>query len=394
MARGSIKKRYKSSWSIVVDMGYKVDPATGKKKRDQRYYSVKGTKRDAEEKLTELLYQANHGTLVEPSKCTVAEWLDIWMNLRSTSMRPRTIESYQSLIDIHLKPNLGNLPIQKLQAVDLEQYYIKKSPELSQTTLEHHHAVISGALKAAMKKQLVFRNVAQLVENRPKAEKSNKDASEHCWAEGETRQFLEAAKSFGLQSETFYTAALETGMRKGELCGLCWDCVDLQGQKLRVMRQLVKPKKQPEFGPTKNGQARTVHISARLSSLLQEHKKSQAELKMRNRQSYNDHNLVFAKEWNQMTLATMSLGDPLQMNNIGQREFAQVIKKAELRTIKFHGMRHTTATLLLKAGIPIPVVSERLGHKSVEITMNIYQHVLPDMQEEAAEKISGIIFGV
>ena len=88
-----------------------------------------------------------------------------------------------------------------------------------------------------------------------------------------------------------------------------------------------------------------------------------------------------------------TLGDPLQMNNIGQREFKAIIEAAGVRTIKFHGMRHTCATLALKAGVPVRVVADRLGHKGVEITMNIYQHVLPDMQEDAAEKLGSLLFG-
>ena len=80
------------------------------------------------------------------------------------------------------------------------------------------------------------------------------------------------------------------------------------------------------------------------------------------------------------------------MNNIGQREFAEIIEDAEVRKIKFHGLRHTCATLLLRAGVPVKVVQERLGHKKVEITMNIYQHVLPDMQEDAAAKLGAILF--
>ena len=113
---------------------------------------------------------------------------------------------------------------------------------------------------------------------------------------------------------------------------------------------------------------------------------------MKNRKHYHDFGLVFAKEWEHMSRKWHTLGQPLQMNNIGQREYLKIIEAAGVRWIKFHGMRHTCATLLLKAGVPVPVVSERLGHKGVEITMNIYQHVLPDMQEDAAKKLGAILF--
>ena len=122
------------------------------------------------------------------------------------------------------------------------------------------------------------------------------------------------------------------------------------------------------------------------------HRKHQAELKMKNRKHYHDHGLVFAKEWEGKTRTGDQLGHPLGMNNIGQREFKKIIEVAGVRKIKFHGMRHTCATLLLRAGVPVKVVQERLGHKKVEITMNIYQHVLPDMQEDAAAKMGSILF--
>ena len=125
--------------------------------------------------------------------------------------------------------------------------------------------------------------------------------------------------------------------------------------------------------------------------LLAKHKAHQAEIKMANRYVYNDHGLVFAKEWGEMTRKVYCLGDPLQMNNLGQREYAKLIKKAGVRPIKFHGLRHTSATLSLDAGILAPVVQERLGHKRIDTTLETYVHALPSMQQEAAGKL-GTLF--
>ena len=350
--------------------------------------------RDAEVKLAKLLHQINHNELVEPSKITLGEWLDKWVELsiRPPVKRLRTYESYKSIIDRHLIPKLGMILLQELDVVHLEKYYADNSSTLSQTTLEHHHAVISGALKAAQKKRFIKENVAKLVENRPKREEGSQNPIDQCWNEQETKQFLVTAKSFGPQASAFYALALDSGMRKGELCGLKWVNVDLKGRKVRVIEQLLKPGPDPIYGPTKGGRHRTIHISVGTSALLAAHRKNQAEIKMKNRQHYHDQGLVFAKEWKERTRKWHQLGHPLGMNNIRQREFAKIIRAAEVRTIKFHGLRHTCATLLLKAGVPVPVVSERLGHKGVEITMNIYQHVLPDMQEDAAVKLGSILF--
>jgi integrase len=114
---------------------------------------------------------------------------------------------------------------------------------------------------------------------------------------------------------------------------------------------------------------------------------------MANRKTYRDLDLVFAKEWSDVQQRDDCLGHPLQMNNLGQREYAQIITAAGVKAIKFHGMRHTCATLLLKAGVPVHVVSERLGHSTVAMTMEVYAHVLPDMQREAAATLGAILHG-
>jgi len=114
---------------------------------------------------------------------------------------------------------------------------------------------------------------------------------------------------------------------------------------------------------------------------------------MAHRKRYNDLGLVFAKEWGDLRKREECLGEPLQANNLGQREYAKLIKAAEVKTIKFHGLRHTCATLLLQAREPVHVVSERLGHAKVSMTMEVYAHVLPDMQESAAPKIGTILHG-
>ena len=111
------------------------------------------------------------------------------------------------------------------------------------------------------------------------------------------------------------------------------------------------------------------------------------------RSSYHDFGLVFAKDWSEVRRSTERIGQRLQMNNLGQREYAKIIKAAGVKPIKFHGLRHTMATLLLKAGTPVHVVSERLGHSKVEMTLEVYAHVLPDMQREAAATIGAILHG-
>ena len=172
-----------------------------------------------------------------------------------------------------------------------------------------------------------------------------------------------------------------------------WPNTDFESKAVTVVEQLIKPGPDPVFGPPKNSVNRTIRISPQTVELLRAHRREQNELKLKNGKHYHDRGLVFAKEWNLMTRSKDSLGDPLAMNNLGQREFSRIIAAAAIRRIKFHGLRHTCATLLLKARIPVHVVARRLGHKKVQITMEIYAHVLPSMQEEAAAEMGSILYG-
>ena len=114
---------------------------------------------------------------------------------------------------------------------------------------------------------------------------------------------------------------------------------------------------------------------------------------MKNRATYADNGLVFAKEWGDVRRGGEHLGEPLQLNNVGQREYDRLIRAAKVRRIKFHGLRHTCATLLLQAGKPVLVLSERLGHSKVTMTLEVYAHVLPDMQTEAAATLGALLRG-
>ena len=245
-------------------------------------------------------------------------------------------------------------------------------------------------LKAAMRAELVTRNVATLVSNKPHAPEGHDDVLANVWEAHEARQFLMTAKAAGPQQAAFYSLALDTGMRKAELCGSKWSDLGATGR-LTVRRQLVKPGSEPIYGPVKNKTPRQLELGAETLNLLREHRRLQAELKLRNRQHYHDHGLIFAKEWGDRTRRYDTLGDPLQMNNLGQREYAKLITASGVRRIKFHGMRHTCATLLLQAGVPAHVVQKRLGHKRIEMTLSTYAHALPSMQQDAADRLAEIL---
>jgi integrase len=139
--RGHIRKRYNDSWNIILDMGYQIVPETGKMKRVQKWFTVQGTKRDAERKLTELLHHLHHGEYVEPSKLTVWEWLHEWLEtaIKPLNKRLRTYETYKSVIERHLKSALGHIRLQQLKPTDIKRYYNDslRSPTTLEATSNH-----------------------------------------------------------------------------------------------------------------------------------------------------------------------------------------------------------------------------------------------------------------
>lgn len=385
--RGSLEQRSQGSWSLTLELGYVTDPETGLTRRVRKFLTFHGTKKEAQEHLTDLLHDVKHGTFIAPHKRTVGQWFQEWL---AKAIKPRktanTYRVYRNIVKVHLLPALGDLRLQGLTSLDLEAYYAEKKV-LADATLELHHMVIHGALEAAIRSRLLADNVAKRVINKPRAPEGDTTVLSHCWTADEAAAFLEVAKAAGAQPAAFYTVALDSGARKSELCGLKWTDLDAAQGRLVIQRQLVKGGSAPEFGPVKNKAPRTIDLADDTLVLLKRHKAHQAGLKLRNRPRYHDHGLMFAKEW----AGHDSLGNPLQANNLGQREYAKLTKAAQVRPIKFHGLRHTCATLLLSAGVPAHVVQQRLGHKRITVTLGIYGHVLPSMQRDAANRLAALL---
>jgi len=294
--RGSVKKRYKGSWTIILDVGGEADPVTGETKRKQKWITVKGTKREAEAKLAELLNEVRKGEFVEPSKVTLGQWLAEWLEkaIAPPAKRPRTYETYLSVVKNHILPSpLGAIPLQRLKSTDLKRYYLD-SP-LAEPTLSQHHALLSSALKAAVLEGLVQRNVAPLVIGKPRRGENHEAIRSHCWEAHEARAFLIVAKNEGIQTAAFYALALDAGARKGELCGLKWEDLDFAKGTMVILRQLIKPGPLPLFGPPKNGNPRTIHLGQQTMALLAKQKTYQAEVKLANRTAYNDLGLVLRR---------------------------------------------------------------------------------------------------
>lgn len=262
---------------------------------------------------------------------------------------------------------------------------------LAPATLEKIFTVLSGVLKAAAGNWLVSRNEAGSVTNKPRGPEQSA-ADRNCWTAEEASAFLVAAKAAGPQAAALWTLALDSGMRKSELGDRLWSDVDLGAARVQVRQQLLTGGLEPTFIPTKGKRSRPIDIAPETADLLKLHRAHQAELKMRYRQNYRDLGLVFAKEPSAAGRRIVDVyGTPLPFNNIGKREFALLVTAAGVRSISIHGLRHTSASLLLAAGVPSHVVQKRLGHKDASTTMDVYAHVLPDQQRDAARLLAAIL---
>ena len=391
---GTIINQGKNRWSLVFDLGYVTDE-TGKRKRKQKWVSFHGTKKQAGVKLTELVGSANRNEFVESSKLTLLDYLRTWLetSVKPPMRRPATYRVYTSLITNHIATSpLALVPLQKLRGGDLERFYAD-SP-LAPSSISVLNAALHRALKKAVKDRLLTVNPATDLERRkPETDAPIAAAQEHCWSAAEARLVLAAAKTASPQMAAFTFLALDTGARKSELHGLTWADLDFETSTLNIVRQLDSAKLTEagvNFGPTKTKRRRTIALGAETIAQLRAHKRAQSALKMKNRTTYKDFDLLFAKEPVDLQTATAALGQPL--TTLSEARFQALVKAADVRRIKFHGCRHTVATLSLMAGTPPHVVAERLGHSVMEL-MKTYAHALPGMQQDAARRLGALLHG-
>ena len=306
-----------------------------------------------------------------------------WLPAKRARLKPSTAESYERIIRLHINPNIGHIPVQKLRPEDLDTLYArlltdgKRNGEgggLSAQSVRNVHITIQGALSDAERKGTVVRNVADA----PTTSRNSRTMS--VWTSDELRAFLDAISDHYLFP--LYLLAATTGMRRAELAGLVWRNVDLDTARLTVSQQLLSVEyKLIESDLKTPTSRRTIDLDPHTVTQLRLHRRLQLEDRMatgrRNKDGY-----VFAKPD----------GAPIHPDLISQT-FERLLAKIDLPRIRLHDLRHTHATILLQQGINPKVVSERLGHASVSFTMDVYQHVLPGMQAQAAATFGTAIFG-
>lgn len=370
--KGSVTKKG-GKWYFVVDVG--INPTTGKRK--QQWFSGFKTKKEAEKGLVKKLHEMETGMYVEPNKITLGEFLERWLeDYAQSALRPSTLDTYSIYTRKHIIPSLGSIKLNQLQPMHLQRFYTEKLEHghtdnqkgLSPETVRYFHSIIRKALGQAVQWQLVNRNVAELA-NPPlirKKEIITLDLEQ-------VTQFLEFAKTDRLYIA--FLLAVSTGLRRGEILGLRWKDIDLEANTASICKNLVMVKgKRVLQEPKTKGSNRLVSLPSSLVQELKKHKAIQNQEKL-TCTCYQDNDLVVAT----------SLGTSVGPRNL-LRSFYRLLEKAELPKIRFHDLRHGHATMMLKQGEHPKIVSERLGHSNTRITMDIYSHVLPNMQKEAVDR--------
>jgi integrase len=357
--RGHVRQRGKT-WAIVYDEGYDENG-----KRRQRWRGGFATKREAQSALNDVLPKLEHGDYVAPSKVTLGEFLEgEWLPSRESKVRPTSFITYRSLLRNHVIPHLGTRRLQELSPGHVNELYAKlEKAGLAAETRRLIHGVLSKALGDAVRWDRITRNPIQRVD-KPKPSKRRTTA----WTAKELGRFLAVVADDRLVA--LWRLAATTGMRRGELLGLTWRSLDLNGGRLTVERQLLLT---GSFGPPKSDRSqRTIRLDAETIAALERHRDAQRVERALAGDAYEDGDLVFADE----------LGRPIPPPWLSAR-FLSHRKAAGISVGTLHILRHTAATLMLTNGIPVHITAARLGDRP-ETILKTYTHLLPQSDEQAA----------
>ena len=398
--RGGIQKKGNRYYAVVYDG---IDPGTGKKRRT---WIPAGTRRsDAEKVLAEEIKRRHDGEPVPTEKLTLGQYLtERWLPIQKSRVRPSTYDAYRRSIDLHVVPALGRRPLEKLTGEDLDLFYAtlltegRKKPKakaskgsrakdrdggseegrpagLAPKTVRNIHLMLNKAMSDAQRKGIVVRNVVALAD--APTLKNRQEGNIKAWDVGQLRTFLDAVR--GHRFHPAFHLSSHTGMRRGEVLGLRWCDIDLDARRLSVRQALVSIAYDVEISDVKTGTGRrAIDLDPVTVDVLKAWRIRRAEEKGGIEPTGGE--LVFVKP-------DGSWIHPQSFSQVLDRKVA----KLDVPAISLHDLRHTHATLLLKAGVHVKVVSERLGHANVAFSMSVYQHVLPGMQAEAASTFARLV---
>ncbi len=366
---GSVFQRSDGRWIAQVTL------ENGKQKQ---YYAK--NEKEANVQLRKALDEVERGSLLTEKDQTLKEYLEHWLeHVKRPSLKVGSYLRYRDLLDQHILPALGHLPLRKLKPEHLEAFYAKLQAEgrvdgqggLSAKTVRLVHGVLYQSLEAAVRRRRIAYNVCRDI-TLPRVERQEILT---LTAE-EAQRLLATAK--GHRLEALLTLALTTGMRRGELLALQWKDIDWKGGSLQVRRSVNRYAGQgfKVSEPKTKQSRRKIALPVFVLEMLKDHRKRQLEDRLQAGSTWQDHGLVFSNAY----------GNYLNPSHLGT-DFQKLLKKAKLPMVRFHDLRHTAASLLLKMNVSPKMVQEILGHSNIEMTLGTYSHVLPGMHEEAMGKM-------
>jgi integrase len=373
LAGKPFRRKPGGEWYIIIEMGRDADG-----KRRQRWLHAP-TRREVLEIQTKTLRERDTGTAVDPTRMTVGEFVEHYMETVARSrLRPTVFEVQMRTVRNHIVPFLGAIGLQKLAAHHISAWHAHLLTRLAPITVRSHHVILHKALKQAVAWQMVPRNVAALVElpaatERPPA----------VWTLPQVRAFIAVLTDD--PRDVLFATAIETGARDSELVGLRWADTDTGDEAaITITRALVRLRGNTyaDNPPKSASSRRRIPLLPETRARLLVHREVQRAERQAAGANWRDDDLVFA--WRD--------GTPIKPSNLRSR-WVRLVKLSGLPYIRPHDTRHAHATLLLGLNVHPKIVQERLGHASPAITMRVYSHVLKGMQEEAVRKLGDALKG-
>lgn len=385
---GSLQKKG-NAFYVVFDQG-----RDDKGKRKQKWVSL-GTddSKIAEAKYADMVKKINAGEYLEPAKMTVAEFLDQWLEqYAKNNVRKSTYDSCVWVIKKHINPAIGHLTLAKLKPLHIQSMLNQSIKNLSAASVHKQYAVLRQALDQGIKWQVCTSNPCEAV-TPPRREKYKGNVL--------TPVQLQILIDLASGSKTYLpiNLAVTCGLRRGEVCGLRWQDVDFEKGLLFVRHSLDWEDSKLKLRPVKTTSSeRCVKLPQMMLEDLKKAKRRQAEDKLRAGGLYNDQDYVWAwddgrphdPDYLYSTFQKMLKRYNTKIENDTALNIEQK-KEKMLPIVRFHDLRHSHATFLLLAGVPVKVISERLGHSTTRVTQDIYSHVLPQMQEQAADEVDKLL---
>jgi integrase len=361
---------------------YTVETPAGTKRR-----TVYGkTRAEVRDKLAKVLAERADGLVFDDENMTVGEYVRRWLEDSARGgLAHRTYANYKLQIRRHIVPAIGRVKLAKLNLAHVQGLYAAKLRDgLKPSSVRCIHSVLRRSLEQAVRWNLIPRNPAALVDP-PKVRKEEIKPLDP----EQARTLLRVAGETGDRHEALYVLSLAAGLRMGEALGLKWSDVDLAGGTLRVNRQLQRMRRHDDegkpgrlvFSEPKNASRRTVDLPQRALTALKRHRKRQLEEKLGAGGSYEDSGLVFAT----------AKGTPLDAQNVVNRHFKPLLRRAGLPDIRWHDLRHSCFTLLLSRGVHPKFVQHLAGHASIQLTLDRYSHWMPTMGKHTASAMDEVL---